>query len=78
MFLLASPVDNRELTEVNLIDHALVKIFETGGFYTKDLKNYNTNMVAAKEWTKTDTKDDNIIALRTSLEEETEAIISPT
>ena len=31
MFLLASTEENRELTEVNLIEHALVKLSETGG-----------------------------------------------
>ena len=39
MFLLASPEENRELTEVNIIDHALIKLSETGGFYTKALEN---------------------------------------
>ena len=37
IFLLAIPEDTRELTEVNLIDHALIKLAETGGFYTKAL-----------------------------------------
>ena len=37
IFLLASPEENRELTEVDLIDHALIKLSETGGFYTKAL-----------------------------------------
>ena len=39
MFLLVSPEENREITEVNLMDHALIKILETGGFYTKALEN---------------------------------------
>ena len=38
MFLLASPEENRELKEVNMIDHALIKLSETGGFYTKALE----------------------------------------
>ena len=38
MFLLARPEENRELTEINLIDHALIKLSETGGFYTKVLE----------------------------------------
>ena len=38
MFLLVSLEENRELTEVNLIDHALIKLLETGGFYTKSLE----------------------------------------
>ena len=41
MFLLAIPEENREFTEVNIIDHALIKLSETGGFYTKVLE---------KEW----------------------------
>ena len=31
MFLLESPEENRELTEVKLIDHALMKLSDTGG-----------------------------------------------
>ena len=46
IFLLASPEENRELTEVNLIDHALIKLLETGGFYTKALENWNGRLVA--------------------------------
>ena len=46
MFLLASPEENRELTEVNLIDHALIKLSETGGFYTKALEKWNRRLVA--------------------------------
>ena len=46
MFLLVSPEYNRELTEVNLIDHALIKLSETGGFYTKALENWNGRLVA--------------------------------
>ena len=46
MFLLASPEENRELTEVNLIDHAIIKLSETGGFYTKALENWNGRLVA--------------------------------
>ena len=38
MFLLAIPEENRELTEVNMIDYALIKLSETGGFYTKALE----------------------------------------
>ena len=39
MFLLVSPEGNRELTEVNLIYHSLIKLSEAGGFYTKALEN---------------------------------------
>ena len=39
IFILASPEENRELTEVDLINHALIKLLDTGGFYTKALKN---------------------------------------
>ena len=46
MFLLASPEENRELTEVNLIDHALIKLSEMGGLYTKALGKWNCRMVA--------------------------------
>ena len=46
MFLLLDPEENRELTEVNLIDHALNKLSETGGFYTKALEKWNGRLVA--------------------------------
>ena len=46
MFLLASPKDIRELTEFSLIDHALIKLSETGGFYTKSLEKWNVRLVA--------------------------------
>ena len=46
MFLLASPEENRELTEVNMIEHTLIKISETGGFYTKALEKLNGHLVA--------------------------------
>ena len=36
--LLASLEENRELTEVNLIDHALTKLSETGGFIQRRWK----------------------------------------
>jgi hypothetical protein len=41
MFLLASPDESRQLSEVNLIDHALIKLSKTGGMYTKALKAWN-------------------------------------
>jgi hypothetical protein len=41
MFLLASPDEGRQLSEVNLIDHALIKLSETGGMYTKALEKWN-------------------------------------
>jgi hypothetical protein len=41
MFLLASPDEGRQLSEVNLIDHALIKLSETGGMYTKALETWN-------------------------------------
>ena len=41
MFLLASPEEGRQLSEVNLIDHALIKLSETGGMYTKALESWN-------------------------------------
>ena len=51
MFLLANPEENRELTDVNLIDHALIKLSETGGFYTKALENWNRCLVAdRRKW----------------------------
>ena len=46
MFLLASQEENRELKEVNLIDHALIKLSETGGFYTMALEKWNGRLVA--------------------------------
>ena len=46
MFLIAIPEENRELIEVNLIDHALTKLSETGGFYTKALEKRNGRLVA--------------------------------
>ena len=53
MFLMASPEENRELTEVNLVDHALIKLSETGGFYTKALKKWNGRLVADRpKWVK--------------------------
>ena len=45
MFLMVSPEENRELAEVNLIDHALIKLSDTGGFYTKFLENWNGRAV---------------------------------
>ena len=38
MSLLAIPEENRKLTEVNLIDHALIKLSETGGFIQRRWK----------------------------------------
>jgi hypothetical protein len=38
---LASPDEGRQLSEVNLIDHALIKLSETGGMYTKALETWN-------------------------------------
>ena len=46
LLLLASPEEKREFTEVNLIDHALNKLAETGGFYTKVLEKWNGRLVA--------------------------------
>ena len=46
MFLLASQEENRELSEVNLIDHDSIKLLETGGFYTKALEKWNGRLVA--------------------------------
>ena len=45
MFLLASPKENRELTELKLIDHALIKLSEIGGYYMKALENWNGRAV---------------------------------
>ena len=51
MFLLASPEYKRELTEVNLIYHALIKLSYTGGFYTKALEKWNGRLVAdRRKW----------------------------
>jgi hypothetical protein len=42
MFLLASPDEGRQLSEVNRIDHALIKLSETGGMvYAKALETWN-------------------------------------
>jgi hypothetical protein len=41
MFLLASPDEGRQLSEVNLSDHALIKLSKTGGMYTKALETWN-------------------------------------
>ena len=46
MVLVAIPEENRELTEVNIIDHALIKLSETGGFYMKALEKLNGCLVA--------------------------------
>ena len=46
MLLLASLEENRELTEVNLIDHTLIKLLKTDRFNTKTLKNWNSRAVA--------------------------------
>ena len=46
MFLLVGPEENREITEVNLIYHALIKLSETGGFYTKAMEKWNGRLVA--------------------------------
>ena len=46
MFLLASLEENRELTEVNIMNHILIKISDTGGFYTKALEKWNIKAVA--------------------------------
>ena len=46
LLLLASPEEKREFTEVNLIDHALIKLSETGGFYMKALEKWNGRLVA--------------------------------
>ena len=46
MFLLSSKEEIRELPEVNLIDHDLIKLSETGGFYTKALEKWNGRLVA--------------------------------
>ena len=48
MFLLLIPEENRELTEVDLIDHALIKLSETGGFYTKALEKWNGRLVTKR------------------------------
>jgi hypothetical protein len=51
MFLLASPDEGRQLSEVNLIDHALIKLSETGGMYTKALETWNGRpAVDRKTW----------------------------
>ena len=51
MFLLASPEENRELKEVNLIKHALIKLSDIGGFYTKALEKWNGSLVAdQRKW----------------------------
>ena len=53
IFLLASPEENREFTEVNIIDHAFIKLSETGVFYTKALKKWNGRLVAdQRKWAK--------------------------
>ena len=41
IFLLAIPDENIELTEFNLIDDELIKLFKTGDFYTKALEKWN-------------------------------------
>jgi hypothetical protein len=41
IFLLASPDEGRQLSELNLIDHALIKLSKTGGMYTKALETWN-------------------------------------
>ena len=48
IFLMAIPEENRELTEFNLIDHALIKISEKGGFYTNPLEKWNGRLVAKR------------------------------
>ena len=39
MFLLESPEENREFIEVNLINHAFIKLLETGGSIQRRWKN---------------------------------------
>ena len=46
MFLLASPEENRELKEVNLINHALIKLSDIGILYMKALEKWNGRLVA--------------------------------
>ena len=46
MFLPSSPEENRELMEVNLTYHALIKLSERGGFYTKAMVKWNGRLVA--------------------------------
>ena len=41
IFLLASPEEGHQLTEINLIIHVLIKLSETGGIYAKPLENWN-------------------------------------
>ena len=45
MFLLASPEDNREFTEVNLIYHTIIKLSDNCGFYTKALGKWDGRLV---------------------------------
>ena len=45
MFLLASPEDNREFTEVNLIYHTIIKLSGNCGFYTKALGKWDGRLV---------------------------------
>ena len=53
MFLLASPDEGRQLSEVNLIDHALIKLSETGGMYAKALEKWNGRTPSErKTWAK--------------------------
>ena len=51
MFLPESPEENREWTEVSLINHELIKLSETGCFYTKALEKWNGRLVAdRRKW----------------------------
>ena len=41
------------MTEVNIIDHALIKLSETGSLYTKALEKWNGRLVAdQRKWAK--------------------------
>ena len=53
MFLLESTEENRELKEVKIIDHALTKLSDMGGFYTKSLEKWNGRSVT--DWRKWET-----------------------
>jgi hypothetical protein len=50
MFLLASPDEGRQLSEVNLIDRALIKLSGTGRMYAKALGTWNSRPHERKTW----------------------------
>ena len=51
MFVSAHPKADQELADTNLISYTLIKLYNTGGMYTKALNRWNTNeLTNRKMW----------------------------